>query len=335
MTATATTTATIDTDKISDKIRKLLLISERNPSEAEAQAALTLAQDLAARYHLDMAQVVDTEQDPYELRPSDVELWSARGRQRSYRWQLAHVIAQAHGCAPWMCYRATVDLDRAPDESTIAAAFEGYSDAKRNEYTFTLTDLPDGGVRLSVTKLYSSCGPSYGLPNYFGPFGVRKHKASVCLVMVGRREIAQAAIYTYRAVLRAADQIAKELASGERRLLNSIRVGIVDGLRERLVVDRDEDEDETREFEADDKDAVKTQALVLTQAADASERYLADAFGAEPYGGKPRKQKINRGAYLLGRVAADEIDVPDPNGKRTALGASRVLGVGDERKLGA
>lgn len=142
-----------DQNKIADKIRKLLRLSEGS-DEHEAANALAQAQRLAAEYHLDMQQVAEQDQDPHELAASDVELWSGN-RDRRYRWQLAWVVAEAHGCAPWTTRRVSVDLDRSPDEGTIRQALGLYSDKD----TFTVTEI-EGGVRVVGLRDMQSYGRS-------------------------------------------------------------------------------------------------------------------------------------------------------------------------------
>lgn len=318
-------------DKVTDKIRKLLRISENTPDETEAANALAQARRLASVYHLDMQTVAEQDQDPHELSMSDVELW-AGNRAVSYRWQLAHLVAEIHGCAPWTSRRMELELDRAPDEANITQAC-WLHDVKND--SFTLTALPDGGVKLVATRRMTSAGPLdvdlMAKWNGFASFGPRRVRSRAVLTMVGRREAAQAAVYVYRLVLRALDTIAKERAPG-RWALNSIRVGIVDGLRNRLVPDSDEVEE--REFTSDDDPLSSTALVVLEQAVDDSRRFLADAFGSTPYTKKASSTKVDNGAYLLGFVSADEIEVPDPNGERTAIGSGKALPVGSDRRVG-
>jgi hypothetical protein len=321
------------TDKITDKIRKLLRISENTPDENEASNALAQARRLASEYHLDMQAVAEQDQDPHELSMSDVELW-AGNQSVSYRWQLAHLVAEIHGCAPWTSRRIEMELDRAPDEATIRGAC-WLPDTRHD--SFTLTELPDGGVKLVTSRRMSSGGPldaalmdkRWGWLKEFGP---RKARSRVVLTMVGRRDAAQAAVYVYRLILRSLDTIAKQRADGRRWMLNSIRVGLVDGLRLRLAPESDEVEE--REFASEDEPLSSTALVVLEQAAEDSQRFLADAFGSEPYKGKPRPAKVDTVAYGIGLLAADEIDVPDPNGGRTAMGSGKALPVGSDRRVG-
>lgn len=84
-----------DMNKMLEKVRKLLALAGNNPSEEEAQAADLKAQELIARYNLDMSQDVG-ETVVYKL------LAATHSNNEGYRKQLACIIAENFRCKPIM-----------------------------------------------------------------------------------------------------------------------------------------------------------------------------------------------------------------------------------------
>ena len=152
------------------------------------------------------------------------------------------------------------------------------------------------------------------------------------LVMVGRKEAAQTALYMYRLLCNTVDELAREVASGKAGI-NSARWGILSGLQQRLETEA--------EIDVDMQEPSTCTALErssLAAAVDEAERMLADSFGyASPdelYGRAKAVVVSDAAAYRRGLAASDDIDLPDPNARRTALGGGRALPVGDDRRIG-
>lgn len=80
-----------DMNKMVEKVRKLLSLAGNNPSEKEAQAAALKAQELIAKYNLDMSQETG-EKISYKL----VE--AVHSNNEGYRKPLAVVVADNFRC---------------------------------------------------------------------------------------------------------------------------------------------------------------------------------------------------------------------------------------------
>src|SRR5690606_12010392 len=136
---------------------------------------------------------------------------------------------------------------------------------------------------------------------------------------------AEAAIYVYRYLLGQIDSISAKIAKGKGKTgRNSAKLGIISGLRKRMS------RDDAAALNVGDlenaESAEKTVSMVLLEATEESERFLADAYGNKPF----RKSSgsnisIDHDAYRAGVDAASDIDIPDPNNQRSALGRGKVL----------
>ena len=82
-------------DKILNKIRNLFALAGNNPSEHEAAAAALKAQELMAKYHIDMAQVDETAKAEFF---SAVCTDSGTHEVKKWRFALAPVIAKNFCC---------------------------------------------------------------------------------------------------------------------------------------------------------------------------------------------------------------------------------------------
>lgn len=83
-----------DMNKIVDKIQKLLALAGNNPSEEEAQAAALMAQQLIAKYNVDLNNLSGEEQIQYKL------MKATHSNNEGYRSWLAVVIADNFRCKP-------------------------------------------------------------------------------------------------------------------------------------------------------------------------------------------------------------------------------------------
>lgn len=323
-------------ERVIERLRRLIRLGE-SPDEAEAQNALEHATRIATKYHIDLASLDVNVDEGRQLgtRSSDVVLWG--NRKKLYRWELAHVVARSWGCAPWTANRLRISMRHRPDDVLVERIFAEYMthhSEKKIVPTIAINAL-DNAFEVVVTNPFGGApGPWHARD--FESCGLIERESDTVLVMFGRKDAAEAAIYTYHVLLDAVDSIAARVASG-RAGRNSARLGLVFGLRNRLYkmmnVESNPDEDSEPTF--DDEQLSKETALVLTEAREESVRYLEDCFGRKPYGGQPRHSIRDRASFRAGYNAADEIEIPDPNsGRANKLGGSRALPVGRDRQLG-
>ena len=94
-------------DKITDKIKKLLRLSENNPSLEEAAAAFAMAQKLASLNGLNLDSISTDDLDSWEapkLQNVEERLLFKGVRVPQWRSQLAMHIAKANGCGVYLGY---------------------------------------------------------------------------------------------------------------------------------------------------------------------------------------------------------------------------------------
>ena len=82
-----------NSERIIEKIKKVLELSKNNPSEHEAQAAALKAQELMAQYHISLAEVEDIE-DIENI----VEETVMVGNGKKWKYRLANVVARNFRC---------------------------------------------------------------------------------------------------------------------------------------------------------------------------------------------------------------------------------------------
>ncbi len=320
------------------KLEKLQRLVENAGSPEEAENALAQANALARKYHLELRTSADCEtEDPLVTRPSDVVIGGSK--QPRYKWALAWVVAKAHGCVPWSIERycvavhtSEIDIelvlqDAWPYSTRGTAVVEQREDGPwiviEGMYSRTLAPWEIRSAAHIGGGSPRGCEHDPDLPSYrVGElkYEIQREKR---LVMVGRGQIADVAIYVYRMLLNAVDSNARRIAKGMgKTALNSARLGCVAGLRERMVK-----EQQAALREAEEVGEEVSTALVLTEAVEESTRFLSDAYGSNPFGAAPSSSaNIDNEAWLAGYQSAEEIDVPDPNGSRAALRRGRVLG---------
>ena len=125
-------------EKILNKIKNLLDLANNNPNEHEALAAALKAQELMAKYNVELDQV----EEKKENREIITEIYRASGKHEMKKWKfgLADVIANNFRCKYWVI-----------DKKDIS--FYGYSeDAKIALQVFTF--LYETGNRFAV-KYYN------------------------------------------------------------------------------------------------------------------------------------------------------------------------------------
>lgn len=337
----------MSTDEHADKIRKLLRLAEGAGSEAEAQNAMGRAQALMAKYHLDLQAVMEADRDPLVVRDSEIEMQAGKRRVR-WKDHLADIVAEAHGCVAWTAKRLTVTFGRVrtapkseqheigalPGDGMIRELLGAFVEI---DPTFTLaverTQEPHERAHVTAQWLRLRGWSSAEAFSEHCKWRVDVHACRLqnVLVMVGRKEAAQTALYMYRLLCNTVDELAREVASGKAGI-NSARWGILSGLQQRLETEA--------EIDVDVQEPSTCTALErssLAAAVDEAERMLADSFGyASPdelYGRAKAVVVSDAAAYRRGLAASDDIDLPDPNASRTSLGGGRALPVGDDRRI--
>lgn len=118
----------INTDKIVEKIKKLLALADKaqNTNEHEAQAALLKAQKLMAEYG------VSVEGNTEEAHTYKLVICNTPG-DKGFRTHLACAIGENFRCKPIMHGNQVAFLGRSEDVDVCASAFEfAYKFAKRN-----------------------------------------------------------------------------------------------------------------------------------------------------------------------------------------------------------
>lgn len=82
-----------DTEKIIEKIKKVLELSKNNPSEEEAKAAALKAQRLMAEYHISMVDI-DATENIQEISEMAVDV----GTGNKWKYTLAGIVAKNFRC---------------------------------------------------------------------------------------------------------------------------------------------------------------------------------------------------------------------------------------------
>lgn len=82
----------MDANKLMEKVNKLLALAGNNPSEEEAKSAALKAQELIARYNLDMSALGGEEKIQYKL------IKATHPNNNGYRSTLAVTLAQNFRC---------------------------------------------------------------------------------------------------------------------------------------------------------------------------------------------------------------------------------------------
>lgn len=126
-------------EKIIEKIEKLLALAEKNPNENEAMSAALKAQELIAKYNIDIATLGASKEEP-EIGTASHTIPSTYHFNRKWRYDLADVIARNFRCKMYVIGRDYV-------------VFYGHkSDAQVALQTFTF--LFNTGNKLAV-KYYN------------------------------------------------------------------------------------------------------------------------------------------------------------------------------------
>lgn len=133
------------TEQAIEKIKKALALSQNNPSDKEAKAALLMAQKLMAKYNVNV-EMTETEEVIAYSKEACVHRYDA-----AYRKPLAHVIADNFRCKFYLHGNQVVFFGRDFDARVAKEAFE-YA------YEFAMKE----GNRLE-NKAYAEHGTARGV----------------------------------------------------------------------------------------------------------------------------------------------------------------------------
>ena len=139
-------------EKIIQTIRKVLELSKNNPSEEEATAAALKAQELLAKYHIDIREVEDLDMDELE----SIEEVSVPVPAKKWKYRLAQIVANNFRCKHFYMGKSYLVFYGHKTDADVAA--ETY------KYLF------DVGNRLAgraVDKVFGETGTSANVYNSF------------------------------------------------------------------------------------------------------------------------------------------------------------------------
>lgn len=105
-----------NTEKMIDKVKKLLELASNNPSEEEAKAALLKANKLIAQYNLDLSEGTE-EKIEYCVLPA------THANNNGYRIPLANVIAPSFRCRTIMVGNTVHFFGRKQDAEACVAVY--------------------------------------------------------------------------------------------------------------------------------------------------------------------------------------------------------------------
>lgn len=139
-------------EKIIQTIRKILELSKNNPSEEEAKSAALKAQELLAKYHLDMKEVESIDVDTVE----NIEEVYVSLQSKKWKYRLANIVANNFRCKHFYIGKSTLVFYGHKTDADIAAE--------------TFKYLFDIGNRLAgreVDKVFAETGTSTNVYNSF------------------------------------------------------------------------------------------------------------------------------------------------------------------------
>lgn len=176
------------TEKLLNKISNLLDLANNNPNEHEAASAALKAQELMAKYHIELADLSDEESKENMIKlPVVVD----KGNYLKWRYSLAQAIADNFRCKVFSKDIMTDNLDWKP-----AMVFFGYeSDAKIAAKTFSyLFKLGNKFADRYYNKCKSEGSLTRGVANYYLQGfvkGIRDalEKQSTALMIVTPKEV--------------------------------------------------------------------------------------------------------------------------------------------------
>lgn len=139
-------------EKIIQTIRKILELSKNNPSEEEAKSAALKAQELLAKYHIDMREVESIDIDEVEsIEEVHVDL-----PPKKWKYKLAKIVAENFRCKHFYMGRGTLVFYGHKTDADIAA--ETY------KYLFNMGNILAGR---EVDRVFKKTGTSANVYNSF------------------------------------------------------------------------------------------------------------------------------------------------------------------------
>lgn len=141
-----------DTAKVILTIKKVLELSKNNPSEAEAKAAALKAQELLAKYHIDMKEVEDVDVDKVE----NIEEVTVDVPAKKWKYRLATIVAENFRCKHFYYGKGTVVFYGHETDANVAAETFKY-----------LFDMGNRGAGREVDRVFGLTGTSRGVYNSY------------------------------------------------------------------------------------------------------------------------------------------------------------------------
>lgn len=138
-------------EKIIQTIKKVLELSKNNPSEEEAKAAALKAQELLAKYHIDISEVDDLDIVSEEIVEVSVNIPS-----KKWKYTLAQIVADNFRCKHFYYGKSTVVFYGHKTDAEVAAETFKY-----------LFDMGNRAAGREVDKVFGQTGTSAGVYNSF------------------------------------------------------------------------------------------------------------------------------------------------------------------------
>ena len=140
------------TEKIIQTIKKVLELSKNNPSEDEAKAAALKAQELLAKYHIDMAEIQGIDTDTVD------EICEVRVDVPSKKWKyvLADIVSDNFRCKHFYYGKKILVFYGHNTDANVAA--------ETFKYLFHVGNIHAGRM---VDKVFKDTGTSAGVYNSF------------------------------------------------------------------------------------------------------------------------------------------------------------------------
>lgn len=139
-------------EKIIQTIRKVLELSKNNPSEEEAKSAALKAQELLAKYHIDMKEVESIDIDTVE----SIEEVRVTLQAKKWKYKLATIVANNFRCKHFYIGKSVLVFYGHKTDADVAAE--------------TFKYLFDVGNRLAgreVDRVFAETGTSANVYNSF------------------------------------------------------------------------------------------------------------------------------------------------------------------------
>ena len=139
-------------EKIIQTIRKILELSKNNPSEEEAKSAALKAQDLLAKYHIDMKEVESIDIDTVE----SIEEIRVDVPAKKWKYRLATLVANNFRCKHFYMGKGTLVFYGHKTDADVAA--------ETFKYLFTIGNKLAGR---EVDRVFNETGTSNNVYNSF------------------------------------------------------------------------------------------------------------------------------------------------------------------------